>query len=316
MKTNNLVRISILASSMMVLIIACQKSSQSSSTTSTSSIETSADDQTMVSNENDALSNDATAAASANPSISGASFSQTPNLRSGGPVLGGDSTGICDANVVFDTTSDTKTITITYNGTNCWGNRTRTGTVTITAPREGYWNAPGASISLTVTNLKITRVSDGKYIVINGTKTITNTRGGLLIYLPNMDSIVHDITSSFIITFANGTTRTWGEQKHRVFTYNNGIVIKSTGGESGVNRYGVSFTTVIAQPKVIEQSCDFNLVSGKDSTTRTDNITSSTTFGLDVNGNPVSSCPSGYYYAEFVWSNGNNGKTFTFIFPY
>ncbi len=315
MKTNNFFRITFVAVSVTV-IFACNKTSSSSSTTATTSLETSANDQAMVSNENDALNNDATAAVSASPSISGAAFIQGPNSKSAGSVLGGDSTGICDATVTFDTTSSTKTITITYNGANCWGNRTRTGTVTITAPRNGYWITPAASISVTVTNLKITRVSDGKYIVINGTKTITNTSGGLLINLPNLDSIVHDISSSFIITYANGTTRSWSEQKHRVFTYSNGIVITTTGGESGINRLGVSFTSVIAQPKVIKQSCDLRLVSGKDSTTRTDNITSSTTYGLDANGNPVDSCPSGYYYAEFIWSNGNNGKTYTYIFPY
>lgn len=316
MKTNNFFRIALMAASI-TFIFACKKdNSSSSSPTSNTSVEASADDQTMVSNENDALDNDATAAVSASPSISGASFNSVPNIKSGNSALGGDSTGICDATVTFDTTSSTKTITITYNGTNCWGNRTRTGTVSITAPRDGYWKTPGASISLIITNLKITRLSDGKSITINGAKSITNTSGELLIDLPNLDSIVHDISSSFTIAYANGTTRTWSEQKHRVFTYNNGVVITTTGGESGVNRLGVGFTSVIAQPKVIEQSCDFKLVSGKDSTTRTDNITSSTTYGLDANGSPVSSCPSGYYYAEFVWSNGNNGKTYTFIFPY
>jgi hypothetical protein len=316
MKTGKFLRLTLVAASI-TCIFACKKDSSSSSTaTSTTSIETAADDQTMVSNENDALNNDATAAVSANPSISGASYNP-PSVKSGSSVLGGsDSLSICDATISFDTTSSTKTITITYNGANCWGNRTRTGTVSITTPRVGYWKTPGAAVSLTVTNLKITRIRDGKYIVINGTKTITNTHGGLLIDLATIDSVVHDISSSFNITYANGTTRSWSEQKHRVFTYNNGIVITTTGGESGVNRAGVSFTTLIAQPKVIEQSCDLRLVSGKDSTTRTDNITSSTTYGLDANGNAVSSCPTGYYYAEFIWSNGNNGKTFTYIFPY
>ncbi|HXB43214.1 MAG TPA: hypothetical protein VNV85_04125 [Puia sp.] len=317
MKTNNFLRISLLAVSLATCVFACKKNSSSSSTTSNSSIETSADDQTMVSNENDALNNDATAAVTASPSISGgASFNRIGNNKPGGSVLGGDSVGICDANVTFDTTSSTKTITITYNGTNCWGNRIRTGTVVITAPRDGYWKVAGAAISLTITNLKITRIVDGKFIIINGTKTITNTDGYLVIDLPNIDSVVHDITSSFTVTYGNGSTRTWSENKHRVFSYNNGYVITTTGGETGVNRLGVGFTTLIAQPKVIEQTCEFRLVGGKDSTTRTDNITSSTTFGLDASGNPVSSCPAGYYYAEFVWSNANNGKIYTFIFPY
>jgi len=60
MKTSNFIRITLMAASI-TCIFACKKdsSSSSSSTTSTTSIETAADDQAMVSNENDALDNDA-----------------------------------------------------------------------------------------------------------------------------------------------------------------------------------------------------------------------------------------------------------------
>jgi hypothetical protein len=103
-----------------------------------------------------------------------------------------------------------------------------------------------------------------------------------------------------------------------VFTYSNGLVETTTGSETGTNRFGVGFQLWITQPKVIVQSCDFNLSAGQDSITRTDNITSVVTYGLNSTGGAQASCPlpSGYYYAELVWSNGNNGKQYTYIYPY
>ena len=46
---------------------------------------------------------------------------------------------ICDATVTYDTTNGQRVITIVYDGTNCWGNRTRTGTVTISMPVGQRW---------------------------------------------------------------------------------------------------------------------------------------------------------------------------------
>ena len=322
MKTSNLFRITLLAACI-ALVFACKKDNQSSSNNaSNANVQTSADDQTMASNEDEAVSNDATAALSANVSIAGSSMS--PVVKSGSSVLGGD-IGICDATVSFDTTGDTKTVTITYNGTNCWGNRTRTGTVTISIPKGVHWRDQGAVVTINV-DLTISRKRDGKSIVIKGTKTITNTTGGLLIDLASLGNIAHDISSTFTITFDNGTQRSWNVSKHRVFTYDNGIVITTTGthndgtnpdvAEWGTNRFGVAFESRITAPKVIAQSCDFRLTSGENTITRGDNITAVITYGLDSSGNPVTSCPSGDYYAKLVWTNSATNKTYTYIFPY
>ena len=320
MKTKNYFRISLLAASFAVLFACKKDNSQSSSNvsaTTPASVQTAADDQTMVSNENDAVSNDATSALNGNVSIAGAALNGTD--KSGGAVLGGNGVlgySICDATVTYDTTSTTKTITIVYDGINCQGNRIRTGTVIIAVPRGQHWRDKGAVVNVTIDTLKITRVRDGKSIIINGTKTITNTSGGLMVDLATTDSIVHDFTDDMSITFDNGSMRTWQVSKHRVFTYNDGIVETTTGGSTGTNRFGVNFTNTITVPKVIAQSCDMRLVSGQDSITRTDNITSVITYGLDAEGNPITSCPNGYLYAKLVWTNGNNGKVYTYIYPY
>ncbi|MGH2563700.1 MAG: hypothetical protein ACRDE5_04265 [Ginsengibacter sp.] len=319
MKTNKILRLTILVASFSAVLFGCKKENSTPITDSSSvaaNMQIASDDQTMVSNESDAVSNDAISALNGNATVTG-----TPVSVNG--IVG---ISICDATVTYDTTSTTKTITIVYNGSNCHGNRTRTGTVIISVPRGQHWKDAGAAVNIQINSLAITRVRDGKTIVINGTKTITNTSGGLLKNLATTDSIVNDITGALSITFSNGSTRSWQVSRHKVFTYNDGIVETITGSHSdgtdnniatwGTNRFGVSFTNRITSPKVFAQSCDFRLVSGQDSVTRSDNITSVITYGLDANGNPVTACPTGYYYAKLVWTNGNNGKVYTYIYPY
>lgn len=325
MKTKNLFRLTILAATFSTVLLGCKKDNTNSTpdgaTVSAANIQTSSEDLTMVSNESSAVTDDAIAALNGNASISG-TIGRTYGTE-------GIKIPVCDATITYDTTSTTKTITIVYNGGNCSGNRTRTGTVTIAVPKGQHWRKAGSSVVITIDNLTITRVKDGKSIVINGTKTITNTSGGLLQDLATSSSIVHNVTAQLSITFASGLTRDWQVSKQRVFTYNNGIVETVTGTHSdgtnnniaiwGTNRFGVTFTNMITSPRVFEQSCDFNLTSGQDSIVRSDKITSVITYGLEANGNVATSCPisgGGFYYAKLVWTNGNNGKVYTYIFPY
>ncbi|HUZ57528.1 MAG TPA: hypothetical protein VMU83_01940 [Hanamia sp.] len=320
-KTKSLFRLTILVVSFSTVLLGCKKDNSNSSTngSTAANIQTSSDDLTMVSNESHAVSDDAVAALNGNVSVSG---------RTAG--IDNIDITVCDAKITYDTTSATRTITIVYNGSNCSGNRTRTGTVTIAVPQGQHWNKAGSVVTITIDALTITRVRDGKKIIINGTKTITNTSGGLIQNLATLDSIENDVSSNLSITFASGLTCSWQTSKHRVFTYNNGIVETVTGTHSdgtnnniatwGTDRFGISFTHMITSPKVFAQSCDFELTSGEDLITRSDNISCDITYGLDASGNIEASCPitsaGGYYYAKLVWSNGNNGKEYTFIYPY
>jgi hypothetical protein len=124
------------------------------------------------------------------------------------------------------------------------------------------------------------------------------------------------------VTFDDGTQRNWQIAKRRTFTYDNGIVISVTGisalgngiAEWGINRFDNSFTSAIIEPLVVKQSCDFRLVSGQIKHTGPV-VTTTTTFGLDVNGSPVTSCPSGSFYYKVVWT-GANGNSHTHIGAY
>lgn len=302
--------LSVITLSLGFFAISCKKDS-AATTDSSAQVTTQADDQSRVSTETDAVTNDANASLEVSPSISG----RTDGFQG----------LICDATIVADTVNSVRTITITYNGTNCSGTRTRTGVVVISIPAGVYWKNAGAVVTISYQNLKITRLSDNKSITINGTHTLTNVSGGLLVNLPTLKTITHTIASSNMsVTFDDGSQRTWSVARQRVFTYNNGIVITVTGThtdgnntgieEWGTTRFGKTFTNSITTPLVVSQSCNFRVTSGAIQHV-TSLATVAVTFGLDASGN-ATSCPgTGSYYYKAVWT-GANGKTVTIIAPY
>lgn len=297
-----------------LLFTSCKKESTTNNnvTDNETELQVQTDDQARFSGESDAADNDAnTALETYGGSYAGA------RPMSPYPIA-------CDATVTVDTASNPRTITITYNGT-CLGPRTRTGSVVLSFGPNFRWSNVGASYTVTYNNLKITRVADNKSITINGNKTITNVTGGRLINLASLGNIRHTILSDGMsVTFDNGTQRTWKVARQREFTYNNGIVISVTGiapsavgtgvAEWGTNRFGREFKTAILQPLVVKQSCDFRLVSGQVQHTGFF-VTTTTTFGLNAQGEPVSACPAGPFYLKIVWT-GNNGQSHTYIGPY
>jgi hypothetical protein len=295
-----------------IFFTSCQKNSGSQADTDyTAESSTHSDDQSRFSNENSAAANDIDVTLEATPGFN--------NRGEGVQSL------ICDATIVVDTLSNPRTITITYNGTNCLGNRTRTGVIVLSMAQGVHWKNAGAQINVTFQNFKVTRLSDNKSITINGTQTYTNVSGGLLINLPTLGTITHSITSSNMsVTFDNNTQRTWQVARQRVFTYNNGVVITETGthtdgsttaiAEWGTNRFGHAFTTSTTIPVVLRQDCAFRIGAGKVTHT-TSLYTASVTFGLDANGN-ATGCPgTGTYYMRIEWT-GAAGNTHSVILPY
>ncbi|HCL83524.1 MAG TPA: hypothetical protein DIC22_06080 [Chitinophagaceae bacterium] len=317
-----------------ISMFSCKKDTAATSGTTTANLSTAGDDQQQVSNESDIISNDANTALNGQSDFSG-SLSSSVSLTGNTEVNSVNENTqvsslvnvhqfICDATISYDTSNNQRTITIVYDGTNCWGNRTRTGTVIISLPYGQHWKDAGATATVTIDTLTITRLRDGKSIVLNGTKTITNVSGGLLKDLATLQTITHTITGSLKVDFESGISRTWNVSKQRVFTYDNGIVIATTGtysdgtdnniAEWGTNRFGETFKSLISTPKVIRQDCDFRLVSGQN-TVKSDKGTSVITYGLDAAGEPTGCPGSGTYYFKLVWT-GANGNTFTIIRPY
>jgi hypothetical protein len=300
---------SLLLATIVFAFSSCQKDTESADY----SAETAAhsDDQNRFSGEVDAAANDVV---------------YTLDVTSGFAGRGQEVQSlICDATVSVDTMSNPRTITITYNGTNCIGNRTRTGVVVVSMAQGVRWKNAGAQINVSFQNLRITRVSDNKSILINGAQTYTNVSGGLLINLPVLNSITHTITSSNMsVTFDNNSQRVWQVARQRVFSYSNGVAVTVTGlhtengvsgvAEWGTNRFGNSFTSAITQPLVFRQDCSFRLGSGKVEH-RTAYFNAAATFGLDASGNPTGCPGANSYYMKIVWT-GPAGNTRSAILPY
>jgi hypothetical protein len=281
------------------------------------------DDQTRVNNETDAIANDVNLTLSSPGASSASGASYRGQVETAGLVT--IKSLICDASVAADTTDNPRTFTITYNGANCSGTRTRTGTVVVSIPAGQHWRDAGTTITVSIQNLKITRLRDNKTIILNGTHLYTNVSGGSLINLPTLGSITHTITGdSMSITFDDGSQRLWNFARKRVYTYNDGVAITTTGMHSdgtntgiaawGTNRYGNSFEAIITQPFVIMQDCNFRLTAGSEEILRPD-ITINVTFGLDSTGN-ATSCPGlGAYYFKAAWQ-GPGGGSGSVILPY
>lgn len=287
-------------------ITSCKKDNNNTSTDSATETKTQADDQSFFSDETDIATNDANASFDAY----GGSANQTPVGIETGPAF----ILPCDATITVDTASSLHTITIVYNGNSCDFKRTRTGTIIISFSQGFRWREANAALTIQFVNFKVIRKNDGKSVVINGTRTITNVSGGLLKDLATLDSIVHKIDdTNMSVTFDNDKQRTWETHFIRVLKYDNGIVISTTGAVNGTNRFGNAFTTTITQPLVISQSCDFNLISGQVMHTGA-KVTATVTFGLDASGNPVTNCPVLLYY-KVVWA-GPNGTSLTYIGVY
>ena len=333
MKTATLSKLFIITAITGVLF-SCKKSNSSSSSTteSTTQVSTSSDDVSRASTESDAAFDDANTAMVAQTSVTGAALA--PAIRNGIQALGGPGnndtvqTGICDAVVTVDTVDNPRTITITYNGTNCAMDRTRTGSVVISIAQGVVWRDAGAVVTVTFNNLAITRLSDNKTITLNGTHTYTNVSGGSLLSLPNnpSESIVHTITSdNMAITFDDGSKATWNVARQRTFTYNDGYVISQTGTHTsgtltnvsmwGTDRYSNAFTVDILQPYVVTLSCSWLLTGGQVQLSLP-NVTATVSYGLNSAG-VATGCPvSGFYYYQVSADFTASGKIYTVTVPY
>ena len=304
----NLRSLPVIALALITTFTACKKEAQQTEDNATE-VQGHSEDQSQVSEDMDEVANDANIALESNPSFGG----RLSNTNS-----------ICGATAVADTMSNPRTITITYNGNNCAGTHLRTGTVVLSMPANTRWKNAGAAITVSFQNLKIKRLRDNKSITINGSQTLTNVSGGLLINLPTLQNIVHTITSSNMsITFNDNTQRTWQVGRKRTFTYSNGVVVTITGigvtgnvtnaTEWGTNRFGHSFVTSISQPLVVRQDCNGRLTSGE--ITHQGFATATATFGLNASG-VATTCPgTGTYYYKLVWT-GPGGNSHSVILPY
>ncbi len=226
---------------------------------------------------------------------------------------------VCNLTVDTSLASQGK-ITLNYNGNDCSNLTSRTGSIVIQLPYNNNtvttWTTAGAVAKLTFNNYKVTRLSDNKSITYNGFHSIKNVNGGGAVQLMLGSTILHQIRANMVITFDDGTTRTWQIAKTRTFTNVSGLVTATVAGDStfstyvhaavwGTNRLGQAFTVDMPTAfsyYMLGSVCLYRPLTG----VVIDYVPSNTltlTYGVDFLGNPATGCPFGY---KFAWMDANN----------
>lgn len=292
-----------------IVFTSCKKDNTNDNQPSETEMNTHADDQNKVASDMDDITNELNGAIETRPDFAG----RTTQTFS-----------ICNAVAVADTFQNQRRLTITFNGDNCAGTRTRNGVVVATMPLNTQWKNAGAAITVTYQNLKITRKADGKFVTISGSHVLTNVTGGLLVQLAMQSPQSHTITSSgMAITFMDGSQRNWQVARKRDFTYNNGVVMTVTGTQTvngitgvtewGSDRFNRTFVTSISQPVVVRQDCAFRITSGQVKHNR-QAVSATVTFGLNQAGAPAQCSPNAFFM-KIEWT-GPNGNTHSHLMPY
>ncbi|MCX6245072.1 MAG: hypothetical protein NTU98_10245 [Bacteroidetes bacterium] len=317
MKTKNLFTFAFIMIAVMALILAgCSKDKTTEKgTTNTESMQQLTNDNNNVMNAVDQVVNDA------NSVLNSAS-----SLKSG--QMGG---GPCNTTVtVGGIINDSITVDIEYHGKDCPEQHLRTGHILIKKKYNEPWGDPGTTVLITTNNFSITKLSNGKTIILNGIKHYQNVSGHYLWELDstmNVTSITHKIWGSVSATFTDdNTTRVWNIARQHIFTgqLSNYTLVMTTDGFGsadgydnletwGLTRAGENFYTQITQSVVHKMACNWAPCAGiiihqipSDSKSLT------ITFGYDINNNLITNgdCPARYRVDWVV--NGNSG---TFFLP-
>jgi hypothetical protein len=221
-------------------------------------------------------------------------------------------------------------IKLTYHGLSCDGLRTRSGVISIQIPFDAatkkpiHWNAKGAKIIITYDNFKVTRVADNKSVTFNGKLTATNVNGGGVFVLLSGTPVIHQLRGGMVITFDDGTTREWAVARTRSYTLSVAMVLTVTeSGDTlmagkkvaywGKNRAGDQFWLSIDKQVStnvfggalcrLYKPYEGVVVIASTVTGVTNSLT--ITYGVDVNGNPITGpldCPYGY---KLNWVDGS-----------
>jgi hypothetical protein len=303
MKTKKIMIPIMVAATMGLIFTGCKKTDTTPAATTSTTDDanqqaTSAADLTNVENESAKSLDDV------NASVDGSS-----SLRS--------STGPC--NVTIDSSSKSSgLIKLTFTGNTCDNTKSRSGSIYVQLAKNGTavngWHNPGASVTLTYVNFKVTNLSDNKSLTFNGTHIVTNVNGGRLATLTS-GSIVHKVRGDMQITFDDGTVRSWSIARTRTFTNTNGVLYDQVTGDTtvnnhtnvamwGTNRAGENFAISITTPVVVEISggtCSHKPLSG----VRVHHGLArelTVTYGVDANGvaEPAGTCP---YGCKLDWTN-------------
>lgn len=206
-------------------------------------------------------------------------------------------------NTVLDSTiiqNDTMIFYLTFNGLNCNNTMYRDGQLVVRTDMSAIWPQEGAVIHVHWIDFKVTRVSNGHWVIIDGYHDYTNVSGGYLIHLGNgLDTIIHHVDGTVNLTFMNNSTRNWNVAREKVFTGSAGEFVRHVSGYGtadgydnlvvwGVNRQGNAFYTQVTLPIERRQECLWQASAGVSiHQIPSLNQTFTITYGFDANNNPI-----------------------------
>ena len=318
------------------ILFACKKNAAFSSSEQAqldSAVNVQTNDQVRVVSDIDAIFNDVNSVMINQKSVTGAGVQR--GVRQGVTVTGGpidtiQNTGICAATYVqVDAVDTPHYISITYGGPVCDNSRIFSGHVTIYFNPGTSWSTANDTVGVNLTNLYVKGLqSDTSTILYNGSFYFSNVSGGSLSSLTSTAStpVVHSIQGINIsLLFNDVTSAVWQIAHQRTYTYNNGLVISTTGtdtagglqnvSEYGGTRYGNSFITSITSPLITTQACDFQVTGGQTQLTNPSGVTIML-FGLNSSGT-ATGCPSSGspYYYHLSWT-GTGENPYSAVRPY
>ncbi len=233
----------------------------------------------------------------------------------------------CNVTNVPDTLNDTITYTLTFNGVNCAGTRLREGVVKVKRYINTPWSQAGTVVTANFINLKVTKVSTGNWVILNGIKTWTNVSGGVIANLGTTSTaIVHKVSGALNATFNDNTTRTWNIARQKTYTgtpTNLVLAIDGFGSANGynnleawgINRHGEQFYTQVLQTVVRRQACGWDPSAGIiKHQIPSDNKSATITFGFDSNNLPITGTNCPYEY-KVDWVKNTHSGTLYIVIP-
>jgi len=225
----------------------------------------------------------------------------------------------------------TGTVKINYDGVTVCSNRKRSGSIRLTI--QDYtlgkrWYDTAAVLRVDYINYKVTRASDSKSILFNGTHYVTNVVGGnIWTLIFGGTPVIRTVTGSGLqVTFDNSSTASWNINRKYTYTKSGNVYtctgegIGSYNGESSLENWGTTrdgdvFTSKVETPVIWNTTCGFWApVQGKlDIKVADKNFDLRVTLGVDNSGNPVAvqanNCPYGWK-VEWTYKNHTNNKIF------
>lgn len=230
-----------------------------------------------------------------------------------------------------------KTIRLRYdNNTPCGSpSRTRGGTITFTLIKESNWRQPGAVIKIDLENYEVTRLSNGKRWIFNGTKYLTNVKGHLIYpqFLLGTDSLLYRERARNIQVSIRQGANSIGNMQYDIartttwkrINYSNRSVTQfaamgdtTIGGNEyvdtwGSNRFNQTFTNQYLERFVSDSYCGFWRPRSGSILHKTNGNKITATYGVNEAGKPDSrDCAYGW---KLHWelANGQHGeKTFSY----